>query len=292
MVKTLYRSCELGTLARGDRSHSDRARAALDSLARTVSTLLRPSCAAARAADVRAWRVQRQRSEVDAGDVGPCHRPDHLPRLSAFHHARGLGRRPDLATAPRGTARAPGRVDHRRHQLSQTGDALGRRGASGTCGALGKIANCQVAVTAALWTGARAWMIGALLYLPKPWLERRRPTRGGADSDRRGLPGEMASGADVDSPRPRRGAGGHGGARRRRVRRRHHVQASAAPLASAVCRRRLSASHRVSRHAGGPCPAESAHGPATIAAGARARHAAHRRPRVGAGACPRARGDG
>jgi SRSO17 transposase len=40
------------------------------------------------------------------------------------------------------------------------------------CGALGKIANCQVAVTAALWTGARAWLTGALLYLPKPWLER------------------------------------------------------------------------------------------------------------------------
>src|SRR5258708_32230935 len=38
------------------------------------------------------------------------------------------------------------------------------------CGALGKIANCQVAVTAALWTGARAWMARALLYLPKPWL--------------------------------------------------------------------------------------------------------------------------
>ena len=39
------------------------------------------------------------------------------------------------------------------------------------CGALGKIANCQVAVTAALWTGARAWMTGALLYLPNPWLD-------------------------------------------------------------------------------------------------------------------------
>jgi SRSO17 transposase len=44
------------------------------------------------------------------------------------------------------------------------------------CGALGKIANCQVAVTAALWTGARAWMTGALLYLPTPWL---------SDADRR-----------------------------------------------------------------------------------------------------------
>jgi SRSO17 transposase len=39
------------------------------------------------------------------------------------------------------------------------------------CGALGKIANCQVAVTAALWTGARAWLLGALLYLPDAWAE-------------------------------------------------------------------------------------------------------------------------
>jgi SRSO17 transposase len=35
------------------------------------------------------------------------------------------------------------------------------------CGALGKIANCQVAVTAALWTGTRAWWLGVLLYLPQ-----------------------------------------------------------------------------------------------------------------------------
>jgi SRSO17 transposase len=39
------------------------------------------------------------------------------------------------------------------------------------CGALGKIANCQVAVTAALWTGTRAWLLGARLYLPQSWIE-------------------------------------------------------------------------------------------------------------------------
>ena len=38
------------------------------------------------------------------------------------------------------------------------------------CGTLGKVANCQVAVTAALWTGVRAWMLGAALYVPEAWL--------------------------------------------------------------------------------------------------------------------------
>lgn len=36
-------------------------------------------------------------------------------------------------------------------------------------GTLGKIGNCQVAVTAVLWTGVRAWLVGAALYLPREW---------------------------------------------------------------------------------------------------------------------------
>jgi SRSO17 transposase len=31
-------------------------------------------------------------------------------------------------------------------------------------------ANCQVAVTAALWTGVRAYLLGAALYLPEEWV--------------------------------------------------------------------------------------------------------------------------
>ena len=45
------------------------------------------------------------------------------------------------------------------------------------CGALGKIANCQTAVTVALWTGTRAWFLGAALYLPEAWLTARQRTR-------------------------------------------------------------------------------------------------------------------
>ena len=52
------------------------------------------------------------------------------------------------------------------------------------CGAVGKVANGQVAVTAALWTGLRAYLLGAALYVPEAWLtdaarDRARLPRGG-----------------------------------------------------------------------------------------------------------------
>jgi len=52
------------------------------------------------------------------------------------------------------------------------------------CGTLGKVANCQVAVTVALWTGIRAWMLGAALYLPDTWLT-------GAQRARAHIPGSV-----------------------------------------------------------------------------------------------------
>src|SRR5256885_3317102 len=45
------------------------------------------------------------------------------------------------------------------------------------CGALGKIANCQVATTVALWTGVRGWCLGAQLYLPEAWLTSEQRAR-------------------------------------------------------------------------------------------------------------------
>ena len=45
-------------------------------------------------------------------------------------------------------------------------------------GTLGKIGNGQVAVTAALWTGVQAWLVGAHLYLPETWLTPAQRDRG------------------------------------------------------------------------------------------------------------------
>ncbi len=44
-------------------------------------------------------------------------------------------------------------------------------------GTLGKIGNCQVAVTAALWTGTQAWFLGAKLYLSDAWLTATQRSR-------------------------------------------------------------------------------------------------------------------
>jgi SRSO17 transposase len=38
------------------------------------------------------------------------------------------------------------------------------------CGLQRQIVNCQKAITVALWTGARAYLLGAALYLPEEWL--------------------------------------------------------------------------------------------------------------------------
>ena len=58
--------------------------------------------------------------------------------------------------------------DSRRHDLFKAGAPFGRRGAAYS-GLQGQIVNCQAAVTAALWDGGRAYLVGATLYLPQAW---------------------------------------------------------------------------------------------------------------------------
>lgn len=45
------------------------------------------------------------------------------------------------------------------------------------CGALGKVANCQVAVSTALISGALAWLTSLELYLPESWLDEPHRTQ-------------------------------------------------------------------------------------------------------------------
>ena len=114
--------------------------------------------------------VQRQRPEIDAGDAGAGHRADRLSSLPAFHHPRALGRR-------EGVAALPAVIPERRGVAILDGTSFPKQGPHSVgvmrtyCGALGKIANCQVATTIALWTGVRGWFLGAQLYLPEAWLK-------------------------------------------------------------------------------------------------------------------------
>ena len=92
------------------------------------------------------------------------------------------------------------------------------------CGARGKIANCQTAVTVALWTGARAWLLGATLYLPEEWLTPRQRARARIPATVRFEP-KWQLALDAAAPGARGGVYGHGRRRRCRVRR----QRDAAP---------------------------------------------------------------
>src|SRR5882724_5973558 len=177
MVKTLYRSRELSTLPRGDRSNGDRSRAALDSLARPFQ----------RCFGHRAQRLALQTyvhgvfSDSDRKSMQAM-----LARVTDPITYQGLQHCITHAVwdADRIWRRRLEVLPERRGVLIIDGTSFSKQGTHSVgvgrqyCGALGKIANCQVAVTAALWTGARAWMIGALLYLPNPWL---------TDADRRAV---------------------------------------------------------------------------------------------------------
>src|SRR5262245_25094325 len=131
--------------------------------------MFRASCTKARTASLCARVAQRQRAQVDGSGVGACHRRGLPPSVSAFHNRRSMGCGSRLATPP---GVAPGTRRHR--DLRRT--SFPKQGthsvgvARQCCGTLGKLANYQVAVTAALWTRARAYMLGAVLYLPEEWL--------------------------------------------------------------------------------------------------------------------------
>ncbi len=95
-------------------------------------------------------------------------------------------------------------------------------------------ANCQVAVTVALWTGARAWMLGASLYLPEAWLTPEARPRARIPATVRFQEKWRLALTLLRQVRAER-VSADGRVGRRRIRGQPHVAAHAAPREAAVC---------------------------------------------------------
>ena len=117
------------------------------------------------------------------------------------------------------------------------------------CGTLGKIANCQVAVTVALWTGARAWMLGAQPVSARGVADARGAAARAHSGDGP-LPGEVATRAHAAAAGAHQRDHGDGGVGRCRVWRQRHPASHAAPREAAVCVGRVVDADRLPRHPG------------------------------------------
>ena len=232
VIKGFYLFREFGTLPVGAAAQCAGVVGPIEQLARALRGLLRARGATGRVPSLSARPAQRQSPQIDERDARAGQRSGTYRGLSAFHHRRAVDGRADVASL-RAT------IPDRDGVLILDGTSFPKQGphsvgvARQYCGTLGKIANCQVAVTAALWTGAQAWMLGASLYLPDAWLtsdarQRAQIPALGA------VPGEMAARPDVVAADPRERVhrdGGRGGCR---IRRECHAASGAASRAAAV----------------------------------------------------------
>ena len=209
----------------------------VEHVARAVRIVLRPCRAAGGLPSVSARLAERQSAEVDERDARRASAtPAPIKRFSISSPTRRGPWRP-LWRQLRAV------IPDRTGVLILDGTSFPKQGrhsvgvARQYCGTLGKTANCQVAVTAALWTGVRAWMVGARLYLPEAWLtpDQRRRARIPAAGP---LPRKVALGHDAAAAGAREWPDGDRGRRRRRVRQQRDVASDAASRAAAVCARR------------------------------------------------------
>lgn len=103
-----------------------RAAATVRTVCRSIRELLQSIGATRRGQPVPGRALQRQRAEVHAGDAWAAPRPGQLRSAAALHHRFAVGGRADVGAAAGARARAPRCAGARRHQLPQTGPALGR----------------------------------------------------------------------------------------------------------------------------------------------------------------------
>ena len=117
------------------------------------------------------------------------------------------------------------------------------------CGALGKVANCQVAVTAALWTEPAGVAGGRVALSARDVDERCGAPRGGADSRAGRLSREVAPRPDAGAPRASGRPDADRGGRRCRIRRQPDGPPDAASTAPALCVGHLADADGLPRHA-------------------------------------------
>ncbi len=109
------------TLWPGVGSYRDDVAEATAALAGAVRARLQSAESARRVASVCDRLVERQPAQVDGSHVGAPQRSRHLSSLSAFHHARAVGRRGRLDTTARPHPRAHRGVDSRRRVFPNRG---------------------------------------------------------------------------------------------------------------------------------------------------------------------------
>ena len=151
-MKVLYIRSNLSSLRRGVGSQCGGAVAAADDVARGVQAVLRASRAAAGLAAVCPRPIERQRSQVDAGDARAR---DGARSYQAFQHF--------VTDAPWRADRVWRRLRTVVPEASRPGDSgfttFAKQGTQSVgvgrqyCGLQRQIINCQKAVTAAFWTG-------------------------------------------------------------------------------------------------------------------------------------------
>ncbi len=132
-------------------------------------------------------------------------------------------------------------------------------------------------MTAALWTGARAWMLGRGVVSARDVADGRRGPTTCADSARRSVSRKVALGAHAVAAGPRGRLSRHGGPRRCGLRRQRDAASDLASSAAAVRARDLVDADRVSWNAAGR-HARRANGPRGHASDPPASHRRHVRP--------------